>query len=103
MPVTQRRAPHRSMSLRIGIRSSILDPGGIVEISRGSRSDRDDHPRIPILKDLHPERCAGSVESNTTATLPRPAAGVGFLLTSHPRVFGRNTGLDPGLISTIPP
>src|SRR5436190_17457006 len=73
-----------------------LIPAGIVEISRGSRSNSDDHPRVPIPKDPHPERCAGSVGSNTTATLPRPAAGVEFLLPYYPRVFGREYRPRPG-------
>jgi hypothetical protein len=39
----------------------IFIPAGITDISRGSRSDSDDHPRFRVPTDPHPGGCARTV------------------------------------------
>jgi hypothetical protein len=64
-----------------------LYPEGITDISRGSRSDSDDHPRLEFKKTGTPEGVQDvSVSSWTIAPSATPA-GVEFIWDVKPGVF----------------
>jgi hypothetical protein len=75
---------------------------GIAEISRGSRSDSDDHPRIGFSKHPHPGGCARrDVIAMCFHVLCDPLPGSKSWVVPNPGCSSLSR-LDPGLISLIP-
>jgi hypothetical protein len=77
-------------------------PEGITEISRGSRSDSDDHPRVAIRQASAPRRaCQNGGNTTDDKALCDPLPGSNRLVTPNPGCSSLSP-LDPGLPSPIP-
>jgi hypothetical protein len=80
----------------------VFIPVGITDISRGSRSDSDDHPRLKSRDIRTPEGVQERSVSPRTSTPSATHSGVESIGMPNPG-WSSLSRLDPGLISPIPP